>query len=105
MGRPPSRRRAEGALKLRRYWIRFDDPGRDAFGLGLGCGVTAFDRDDAVALLEEHLFKGPMPFPIIASTEDVDIRTLDRGHGVPNMLPPNRRGIWYPIGYAASTGR
>lgn len=91
-------------MKLRRYWIRFDDPRRDDFGLGFGCGVTAFNLDDAVALLEQHVFRGPMPFPITASTEDVDVRTLDQGHIIPNMLSPNWRG-WYPIGYAPSAGR
>ena len=91
-------------MKLHRYWIRFDDPRANAFGLAFGCGVTAFDLDDAVALLEQHVFRGPMPFSVALSTEDVDVRTLDQGHVIPNMLPPNRRGIWYPIGYAPSSG-
>jgi hypothetical protein len=70
-------------------WIRFDDPGRDAFGLGLGCGVDGVRiATMPLALLRGAPLQGPMPFPIIASTEDVDIRTLDRGHVVPNMLPP-----------------
>ena len=94
-------------MKLHRYWIRFDDTHRicHALGLGLGCGVTAFDLDDAIALLEEHVFKGPMPVPIASSTEDVDVRTLDQGHVIPNMLPPHWRGVWYPVGYASSQGR
>jgi hypothetical protein len=47
--------------------------------------VTAFDLDDAIALL--------------------DARTLDRGHVIPNMLAPGRRGVWYPMGYEPLAGR
>jgi len=92
-------------VKLHRYWLRFDDPRRDMFGLGLGCGVTAFTLDDAVALLEQQVFRGPLPFRIKESTEDVDVQTLDQGHVIPNMLPPHGRGIWFPAGYESSTGR
>ena len=31
--------------------------------------------------------------------ENVDIRELDQGHVVPNMKPPNWRGVWFPLGY------
>ncbi len=58
-----------------------------------------------MALLEKHVFKGPMPVLIASSIEDVDVRTLDQGHVIPNMLPPDRRGVWYPMGYAPSQGR
>ena len=84
------------SLTLHRYWIVFDDPRRFALGLGLGCGVTAFDLRDAISLLEQQLFKGPLPFPIASTTNDVDVRTLDEGHVIPNMRPPNLRGIWFP---------
>ena len=29
---------------------------------------------------------------------DVDVSTLDAGHILPDMAPPNRRGIWFPMG-------
>jgi len=48
------------------------------------------------------VFKGPLPFPVASSIEDVDIRTLDQGHVIPNMLPPSWRGIWFPLGYSSS---
>lgn len=89
-------------LKLHRYWIVFDDPRRRALGFDLGCGVTAFDLRDAISLLESHVFKGSLPFPIASTIEDVDIRTLDQGHVIPNMLPPSSRGIWFPLGYSSS---
>jgi hypothetical protein len=27
------------------------------------------------------------------------VRDLDQGHVIPNMAPPNWRGIWYPKGF------
>ena len=42
---------------LRRYWFNFEKPVEPA-ALRLGCGVTAFDYDDAVRLLRERVFGG-----------------------------------------------
>lgn len=36
----------------------------------------------------EAIFLGVVP--------DVDVRTLDEGHVIPNMGPPAIRGVWYP---------
>src|SRR5438105_2342288 len=88
--------------KLRRLWIANDmklgDP-RSAGGLLLGCGVTAYDYDDAVRLLREHICKAdPLP-PIRRVIENVDVSALDRGHVLPNMGVPVWRGIWFPRGY------
>lgn len=88
---------------LHRFWIRFDDPQRFKYGVGLGCGVTALNLDDARGLLERDLFKGPIPFPIASVIEDVDVSTLDRGHVLPNMMPPNVRGIWFPAGLSPAS--
>jgi hypothetical protein len=58
-----------------------------------GCGVTAYDRDDALRILQHDLF-GREPIPKIVSViEDVDISSLDRGHVIPNMEVPIWRGI------------
>ncbi len=88
-------------MSLRRYWIRFAlSPGdaHSAGGLLLGCGVTAWNYDDALHQIREHIFKDePLP-EITAVVEDVDTRTLD-DHVRPNMTPPIWRGIWYPPGY------
>lgn len=85
--------------KLRRYWIVFE--GAERFGVAIrpGVGVTAVDLDDAIGLIEQIIFKGTLPIPPTSVTEDVDVSTLDPGHVLPNMLPPNRRGIWFPVGY------
>lgn len=84
---------------LRRYWIVLEGAERLSRGLGHGCGVTAIDLADAVRLMEQKIFKGKLPAPVKAVTEDVDVSTLDAGHVLPNMLPPDRRGIWFPMGY------
>jgi hypothetical protein len=61
--------------------------------------VTAIDLDDAIKIMNQNIFS-EIKRPIIKRiVEDVDIRTLDEGHVIPNMKPPNYRGIWFPIGY------
>ena len=42
---------------------------------------------------------GELP-TIAVLIEDVDVSTLDAGHVLPNMSPPVRRGVWFPLGYA-----
>jgi hypothetical protein len=88
--------------ELHRFWLRFAiAPGDlDRFpsyaGLGLGCGVTAYSLDDAKQVLGEVLFRGdPLP-EIEEAIEDVDVRDLDQGRVIPNMGPPNERGVWFP---------
>ena len=85
-------------MSTRRYWIKFDLAiGVPAFTSTLGCGVTAYDLSDALALLQETVFSGG-PLPDVAEvTEDVDVSTLDPGHVLPNMRPPVARGVWFPM--------
>lgn len=86
-------------LRLHRYWFRFEgEPLSLPPGIVLGCGVTAFTREDALHLLATHVFRGPIP-PILSVTEDIDVSTLDAGHVLPNMHEPASRGVWYPLGY------
>lgn len=78
---------------LTRFWINFvagDGPGLS------GCGVTAYNELDAKSLLEEELFPVLGVREIAGIIPDVDIRTLDQGHVIPNMAPPNFRGVWFP---------
>ena len=84
---------------LTRYWFEFD---RDASRIARAkpfVGVTAWNRDDATQLVRDGVFHGHALPPILKVTEGVDISALDAGHVLPNMDPPNRRGIWYPRGY------
>lgn len=71
---------------LRRFWFRTEK--------GLGIGVTAYSLDDAKYLIEETDFY--LDKNILEIIEDVDVRSLDQGHVIPNMGPPNFRGIWFP---------
>lgn len=84
--------------KLRRFWFRFRDL-PEFSPIGLGCGVTARDYDDAVDILGSTILKGQAMPPIASVIEDVDVSTLDRGHVIPNMEVPAFRGVWFPKGY------
>ena len=72
--------------KLIRFWFTTES--------GPGVGVTAYSRDDAAELIREAKIFSESD--IISVAEDVDIRTLDQNHVIPNMGPPNFRGIWFP---------
>ncbi|HYF03114.1 MAG TPA: hypothetical protein VEC36_07050 [Patescibacteria group bacterium] len=88
------------SVKLHKYWFIFDRNSLkelDYCEYLFQFGITAFTYEDAVYLLKTHVFKNGMP-EIVEYKEDVDIRDLDQGHIIPNMLPPNVRGIWYPQG-------
>ena len=84
---------------LRRYWFRFEDSGKST-PLGLGCGVTAYDYDDALGIIHKRLFMEKEVPRIAAYYEDIDISTLDENHVLPNMGLVTIRGIWFPLGYA-----
>jgi hypothetical protein len=85
---------------LPRYWIELNFPdGYPPHATRRGIGVTALDRDDALRLVAERVFPdGEVP-QVSEIREDVDVSTLDPGHVIPNIAPPNRRGIWFPLGY------
>ncbi len=82
------------AAELHRYWITLADSGRAS---PLGYGITAYDEADARSILSFVAFDGEAP-EISEVKVDVDVRDLDQGHVIPNMNPPNWRGIWYPKG-------
>ncbi len=93
----PLPRRIRGQAVLNRYWIEFDwGNQRPMPGTNLGCGVTAFDREDALDLIEKAVFANKAMPPIKNVIEDVDIATLDEGHVIPNMGAPSERGVWFP---------
>jgi hypothetical protein len=83
---------------LHRFWIKTSDPADPS---RLGYGVTAYDEADALGILSFIAFRGVMP-PVAEVLVDVNVRDLDQGHVVPNMNPPNLRGIWYPKGLDSS---
>jgi len=83
---------------LARYWFRFEAQA-PPHPLNLGCGVSAYDRDDALALLKEKVFKNGVLPRILEAKENVDISVLDGKHVLPNMEDPTIRGVWFPRGY------
>lgn len=83
---------------LRRYWIEFSgDPEARPMGVRIGCGVTALDYEDALAMLRETIFVDHN-LEVARCVEDVDVSTLDAGHVLPNMGDVTARGIWFPAG-------
>lgn len=79
-------------MQLTRYWIEFKPDGEH---LRLRWGVTALGKVDALTLVQ-HALGGELP-EIERIVENVDIRTLDQNHVVPNMRAPSERGVWYPM--------
>jgi hypothetical protein len=81
-------------MQLTRYWIEFKQDVEPRHLRG-GCGVTALGKADALTLLQRAL---GIELPAIERIdENIDIRTLDQKHVVPNMRTPNERGVWYPM--------
>ena len=73
---------------LRRYWFKT----REHHGFG----VTAYSVADARALISDAAQRLGWSCEVIGIVEDVDVRDLDQDHVVPNMGPPNFRGLWFP---------
>ena len=73
---------------LHRYWFAVPD--------FLGVGVTAYSVGEAETLARDVCAQLGWSFDPTAVTEDVDVRTLDQNHIVPNIGPVNFRGVWYP---------
>ena len=85
-------------MSLHRFWFKFQDPPQCS-PLGVGCGITAHSREEAIEILAATVF-ADRAVPIIESVvEDVDVRALDQEHVVPNMGQVARRGVWFPLGY------
>lgn len=83
---------------LSRFWFRFkkadtSDP------LNLGCGVTAYNYEDALSLLKANVFRDKGFPEILECLENVNLDTLDQKHVLPNIGIVTVRGIWFPQGY------
>ena len=74
---------------IRRFWFETN--------IYYGIGVSAYSLDDAKNLIEQMLPSLNFNKEVIDVIEDVNIRTLDQHHVIPNMGLVNLRGIWYPI--------
>jgi len=75
---------------LRRYWFESSK--------NIGVGITAYSLSDAKIILDSAIRRNTwFDVNVIDIIEDVDVRTLDQGHVIPNMNPPNFRGVWFPM--------
>ena len=75
--------------ELRRYWFESSR--------NLGVGVTAYSLSDAKIILNSAIRRQQVDVEIINTIENVNIQDLDQGHVIPNMNPPNFRGVWFPM--------
>jgi hypothetical protein len=83
---------------LKRFWFEFERFAHPT-ALNIGCGVTAYDYDDAVSILHERVFAG-QPFPkVLRFVPDVNVQDLDKDHVLPNMGIVAQRGVWFPLGF------
>lgn len=73
---------------LIRYWF--------SSSCSLGVGVTAFSAADAEALIRDAGLRPGIDVDLEHYISNVDVRSLDQSHVVPNMGPPNVRGVWFP---------
>lgn len=71
---------------LHRFWFKTSNH--------YGIGVTAYSREDALELIKNAEYLRDENIESVV--DDVDIRTLDQGQVIPNMGPPNFRGVWFP---------
>jgi hypothetical protein len=87
-------------MMLKMFWFKFEaDSKLWPTALNLGCGVTAYNYEDAVNILKERVFAGK-PFPKVSELLlDVNVQDLDPGHVVPNMGVVTQRGVWFPLGF------
>ena len=84
---------------LRTYWVTFGDLGKPT-PLNLGCGVTAYDREDALELVRNLIFSGKGLPEATDISDDVSIDDLEQNHVAPNIGNIEARGIWFPQGYS-----
>lgn len=80
---------------LHRYWFKLSKMSAPSV-LNIGCGITAYDVDDAKSLLREKVFSIFGTRDVLEVIADVDVSTLDQGHVIPNMAAPSNRGVWFP---------
>jgi hypothetical protein len=66
--------------------------------LNLGCGVTAYDIEDATRLIRDRFFQEADMPDVLSVSEIHDLSEVDQKHVAPNMGSPLVRGVWFPLG-------
>lgn len=84
---------------LHRFWFTFIDPPNFS-PLNMGCGVMAYDYDDAIEILCHRVFPRVGTLIVESAKEDIDVQVLDRNHVIPNIGLVTNRGVWFPLGFS-----
>ncbi|MBI1867945.1 MAG: hypothetical protein HYS06_06585 [Methylocystis sp.] len=82
---------------LRRYWFQLEELSPPDL-LNRGCGITAYDIEDASVILRNIVFSIYKPRDVLAVVEDIDISTLDEGRVRKGIGDPSVYGVWFPLG-------
>ena len=87
---------------MTRYWFEFNLAYYPSLppGIRMGCGVTAFNYEDALNIIQDKIFNHHTMAPIVNVITGIDLSTLDKDHILSNAGLPNVRGIWFPLGYS-----
>ena len=81
---------------LHRYWLKFVRSDKPSV-LNVGCGITAYDIDDAKRIFENDVVPIYGDREIYEIVEDIDVSALDETHVRPNMGATSNRGVWFPL--------
>lgn len=83
------------------FWLTFLKKKEHKLPIGtrLGCGVTAFDENDAKSLIFDKVLGANTNVEFDEILSDISVDDLDKNHVIPNMGNPALRGIWFPLGY------
>ena len=83
---------------LTRYWFELERGPDGVVTYTPWLGITAYDEDDARALLDDYFRRHGYPLTpsVLRLVANVDVSTLDPNHILPNAGPPVWRGVWYP---------
>ena len=80
---------------LIRFWFNFSASTVPS-PLNLGCGVTAFDLQEAIDTMTNDVFPIFGYRKIMSVQKNIDINSLDENHVRLNMGSPVIRGVWFP---------
>jgi len=83
---------------MKQYWIHFKKS-ENPNPFNLGCGVTANDLFDAIAVIEQNGVRMRVKQEILMIKRIFEMVELDQKHVIPNIGNHLKRGIWFPLGF------
>jgi len=81
---------------LTRYWFVFVRA-EQTTALNLGCGISAFNLDDARTILRREVFPLYGVRPVARVIEGVDVASLDEERLRPHLGNSAAPGVWFPV--------